>query len=246
MSAGCSPGSEKPVLVSRAITRQPAVNYADAPAALGLRRSVGHRPLVAPPAGFQRGGDPRYLANPRGLRVWALSRIPTVRLGDSQFRGVPRGQGWCAGRPRFRFPRSRFQCRRNRSWFARSGSRRCLARRPGRFMQIGISRSHHRQYIPVVHLPVLSCAAGLAASVPTKCLVMRKQPCGTIRRMNSSPPSVTAIEKNPRVIFCTSQECLRTSEFNRAAVHTVGVCSGVYRFTRIRSSLGCRSATGGV
>ena len=62
-----------------------------------------------------------------------------------------------------------------------------------------------------------------------------------------TPASVTAIEKKPRVIFCTSQECLRTSEFNRwAAVHTVGVCGVVYRFTRIRSSLGCRSATGGV
>ena len=75
---------------------------------------------------------------------------------------------------------------------------------------------------------------------------MRKQPCGTIRRMNSSPPSVTAIEKKPSIIFCTSQECLRTSDFNRAAVHTVGVFGVVYRFTRIRSSPRCRSATGRV
>ena len=245
MSAGCSPGSEKPVLVSRAITRQPAVNYADAPAALGLRRSVGHRPLVAPPAGFQRGGDPRYLANPRGLRVWALSRIPTVRLGDSQFRGVPRGQGWCAGRPRFRFPRSRFQCRRIAHGL--HGPGRGGALRDGRVVSCK-SGSPDRTIASIFG----SAFAGT---------VMRRRTCRICtdevpryaeaamwydKAYEFITPVGHGYREKPRVIFCTSQECLRTSEFNRAAVHTVGVCGVVYRFTRIRSSLGCRSATGGV
>ena len=38
-------------------TQQPSVNDVDAPATAGLCRSVGHEPLVAPLAGFQRGGD---------------------------------------------------------------------------------------------------------------------------------------------------------------------------------------------
>ena len=65
-SVRCSPSSGRPVPGSRAITRQaemlqPGVNDIDTPVAVALRRSVGHEPLVAPPAGLQRDRGHRHV-----------------------------------------------------------------------------------------------------------------------------------------------------------------------------------------
>ena len=95
-SVRCSPSSGRPVPGSRAITRQaemlqPGVNDIDTPVAVALRRSVGHEPLVAPPAGLQRD---------RGHRHVYRRRAPGTHGGCPDHRAhrdgpsVPRAGRW--------------------------------------------------------------------------------------------------------------------------------------------------------
>ena len=148
-------------------TRRPGVNDVNAPAPAGLCRSVGHEPLIAPPAGFERGGNPVILwiraAEETGMGVMPEAHRPT---GADPARSVPRGPGWRPGasravrrRQRAGLPPSRSHCRHYRSWFTGSGSRRRRVRRPSRFARTEISLSHRRQYIPIMLWPVDACNA---------------------------------------------------------------------------------------
>ena len=69
-------------------TRRPGVDDVDAPAAAGLCRSVGHEPLIAPPAGFERSGNPLIFriraAAEAGMGVVPEAHRPTRRRSSPE------------------------------------------------------------------------------------------------------------------------------------------------------------------